>query len=174
MVPQNGWFMKMYPSVLALAFLVLPGVAAAEIKELSQADLRKAVSERGTISTRRLIAGVEDYSGGRVVDIRAFDVEGTVTYRILIRQDTGQIGTLMVDGQTGRAVQADSDIGRQIAAVSAASEGTPQLSNNGNASDNANGRSNANGRGNSNGRGNAGGNSGGNGSDKGNSGGRKN
>ncbi|WP_439153821.1 PepSY domain-containing protein [Yoonia sp.] len=167
----------MRTQIHAIAFLtcLLPGFAVAEIAEMSQAELRRAVAESGAISTRRLIAGVEDYTGGVVVDIRAFNVDGVVVYRIVVRQDDGQISTLMVDGNTGRAVSANSDSGKQITALSESSDGSPQLPDTANENASANASSNANagrnanagnnGRSNSNSggsRGNSGGNSGGN------------
>lgn len=158
--------MKSHITIIAILISVLPGLAMADIKELSQAELRAAVAERGAISTRSLISGVEDFTGGSVLDIRAFDVDGVVTYRIVVSQDDGQVSTLMVDGATGRAVSATSAVGKQVVLLSAATEGTPQLSNNGNGRGNANGRGNGRGNGNSGGNGNGGGNGGGGGGGK--------
>lgn len=171
----------MKQKIHAIAFLtcLLPGFALAEIAELSQAELRRAVADSGAISTRRLIAGVEDYTGGTVVDIRAFDVDGVVIYRIIVRLDDGQVSALMVDGTTGRAVSADSDSGKQITALSASGTGSPQLPDTANENASANASSDAsagrnanagdNGRSNS----NSGGSRGNSGGSRGNSGGNK-
>lgn len=128
---------------------------------MSQAELRAAVAANGAIPTRRLISGVEDFTGGSVVEIRAFEVDGLVTYRIIVRHDNGQVGTIMVDASSGRQVSADSETGRQIALLATASSGTPQISNSGRGNNNNNGRGSSDGRGN--GRDNSGNGNGGGG-----------
>ena len=96
----------------ALFFVALlwANSAVADVSELSQADLRAAVAEDRAIQSRTLISSVERFTGGEVIDIRAFVLEGVVTYRILFRNAAGEIGTLMVDGSTGRAVNPNSEL----------------------------------------------------------------
>lgn len=143
--------MKTCAHALLLLMFLAPAGAWADAVELNQSELRAAVADRGAISTRRLIAGVEDFTSGDVVDIRAFEVDGVVTYRIVVQLDNGQVSILMVDATTGRAVSVESDVGRQVASVAAESNGNPQFTNNRNA--NANGRRNRNGDRGNNGRG---------------------
>ncbi len=99
---------------LFLLALLWTSPAAAEVRELSQADLRLAVAEDRAIRTRTLIAGVEKFTGGDVLDIRAFARDAAVTYRILYRDKVGEIATLMVDGATGRAINPSSDEGQSV------------------------------------------------------------
>lgn len=153
---------------LAFAFLIclVPGLSWAEIKEMSQAELRAAVADNEAIPTRRLISGVENFVGGNVVEIRAFEVDGQVTYRIIIRHDNGQVGRIIVDAGSGREMRAESEVGRQIASLATASSGRSEISGDDRGNDRGNdgrnngrsdGRSGANGRDNANNGNNGGG-----------------
>lgn len=124
---------------------------------MSQAELRRAVADQGAISTIRLISGVEDFTGGRVVDIRAFDVDAVVIYRIVVRHGDGKVSALMVDGFTGRAIDAQSAAGKQVGAISAASSGMAQLPGTANSNARNNANANAGNRGNAGNRNNSGG-----------------
>ncbi|PUB17295.1 hypothetical protein [Yoonia sediminilitoris] len=172
------------------SFWTLPAAADADDRELSQRELRTAVASNSAIETRRLISGVEDYTGGDVVEIRAFLIDSVVTYSVLVRHKDGHIGSVMIDGQTGRAVTPDSQAGQQVRslvasapAASGSERGRANLnvsgtrrapgrdaSNNSRSNRNDAGRNGNSGRENGN---NGGGNSGGgnNGGGKGNSGG---
>lgn len=147
--------MKNSIKVLAFGLLSIPGFASAEIEELSQAELRSAVAGGGMISTRQLIAGVENFTGGNVVDIRAFGADSSVIYRVIVHNDDGQVSTLIVNGVTGHAISEASQLGRQIAQAAAANRGNSQIGNAGRSAS-ARGRGNAN----NNGNGNRGGNGG--------------
>lgn len=156
--------------ILSIAYVLatLPMTLAAEVSEMSQAELRSAISESRAIPTRSLIGGVENYTGGEVVDIRAFVSDGAVLYRILYRDTDSQIRSLLVDGASGRAVNPASGVGQEVVSYVNTNPGNGlalgrQGGNNGQA--NSRGRDNNNGRGNSGGS-NRGGNGNGNGRDK--------
>lgn len=169
--------------ILAGLICILPAVAQADVRELSQAELRNAVSRDQTIATRHLISGVESFTGGDVVEIRAFVADNKVTYRIMVRQPRGQLGLLMVDGATGLQVFDSSALGQEIEAYASRTPNpTTQLSSNSsipgvvanNAGGNLNGNGNGNGRGggnNGNGAGNSSSNNGNGGGNNGNGGG---
>lgn len=150
--------------------LIVSTSAFAEVSELSQAELRAAVAQERGISTRALVRGVENYTGGEVVDMRAFMDGTTLVYRILYVGTGGGIETILVDGATGREVTASSAVGQSIAQFISANPGGGNgnafgRSSQGNSAANANaGRGNNNSGGNrrDSGRGNNG-NSGGNG-----------
>jgi hypothetical protein len=99
--------------ILTVALLVA-GQAMADLQELSQTELRNAVGESRAIRTHVLITGVERFTGGSVVDIRAFENNGAIIYRVLYRGDDKSIHTLMVDGETGRSVSPESDEGSAV------------------------------------------------------------
>lgn len=152
--------------------------AAAELRELSQSDLRNAVANRQALPSRSVMSGVENYTGGTVLEIRAFEDSGVVTYRVLFRDTAGAVGAIMIDGASGRAVQPSSSTGQSISGYvsqHAASPGNGRSAaavtrSNGN-NNRANGNSNrANGNANS----DRGRSNGGTGRDRGNSGGNGN
>ena len=159
----------MKPLVIAISAILLATSASADVTELSQSDLRAAIAADRAIPTRSLVSGVENFTGGEVLDIRAF-IEGqeTFIYRILYRGPDGDVQMLLVDGGTGRQVASASSVGQSIAAFVGANPGNGQ--GNGNAFGRANrgnglgnGRNNGNNGGNNN-RGGGGGN--GNGRDR--------
>ena len=167
-------------SILFYIAAALSGVSAshADVRELSQSELRAAIASDRAIASYRLINGVEDYTGGSVMDMRAFDVDGIVTYRILIREVDGGLGAIMIDANSGRVVMPSTQVGRTVsdyAQVQAATETdeTARTQGNvnaaGNAASNLSGddddsnRTNSRGNGNDRGNGNsAGGNGNGN------------
>lgn len=91
-----------------------PAVASAEVVEMTQAELRHAVEQDRAIPTRALIGRIEDFTGGQVVDIRAFLDGSEVVYRILYLDDGGALGTVLMDGSTGLPVAPDTRIGEAI------------------------------------------------------------
>ena len=155
----------MKPLYIAIAGAFCSTFAFADVAELSQAQLRAAIAEDRAIPTRSLVSGVENFTGGEVVDIRAF-IEGTdLIYRILYRGEDGAVEMILVDGQTGRAVGSASEAGQAIAEYVSANPGQGNAfgrSGLGNGQNNGN-----NGRGNNNRGGNGNGNSGGNGNGNG-------
>jgi hypothetical protein len=163
--------MKLLSTTL-LGLLVATSVFA-QVSELSQAELRAAVAEERGIATRTLVRGVEHFTGGEVVDIRAFRDGSMLVYRILYVGTGGEIETILVDGATGRAVPETSAVGRTITQYVSANPGVGNgnafgQSRHGSGAMNANaGAGNntrgGNGRGGGNGNGNSGGNGGGNG-----------
>jgi uncharacterized membrane protein YkoI len=165
--------------VLSSVFLAasLASQTAADVRELSQSDLRQAVAERTAIGSLVLISNVEDVAGGEVVNIRAFEIDEAIVYRVLVRLDDGQLGAVTLDGASGQPLLPTSDLGTQIAtfaratsqsAVALSGDVSQGNSGNGNAGGNGNGNAGGNGNGNSggNGNGNGNGNSGGNGNGK--------
>ncbi|MFG5384771.1 hypothetical protein [Yoonia sp. R2-816] len=156
------------PTFVMLTWLA-PSASFADIQELSQTELRSVVASSDVIATSRLINGVERYTGGQVVEVRAFLVDGILAYRALVRQPDGQLGTIMVDGSTGHAITPTSRAGRQVTELSRTpSAVTTAKESNGNGRNTSSGllnRGNSNGGGNGNGNnGNGNGNGGGSGS----------
>ena len=96
--------------LLLTSLALLPAFASlADARELSQSELRAVVSARDAIPTRRLISGVEDHTGGDVVEVRAFMFEETLTYRVMFRMGDGHLAAILVDGETGHAIEDESD-----------------------------------------------------------------
>lgn len=136
----------MKPLVIAISAILFATSAVADVSELSQSELRAAVAADRAIPTRSLVAGVESFTGGQVVDIRAFlEDQQTLIYRILYRGPNGEVEMLLVDGGTGRQVASASDVGQAIAAYVGANPG------NGNAFGRDNNRGNGLGNGRNNG-----------------------
>ncbi|WP_131802269.1 hypothetical protein [Yoonia tamlensis] len=155
--------------ILATLVCLAPVAAHAQIVELSQSDLRAAIANDSVIPTRQMIAGVENFTGGDVMDVRVFLVDGTITYRILVSYGDGQLGSILVDGVRGTQIAQSSNIGSQVMAAAASGRNPNSVNaNNGNNGNNGNGN-NGNGNGNSgngnngNGNGNSGNGNNGNG-----------
>jgi len=100
--------MKLFFLLLTSLALLPASASLADARELSQSELRAVVSVRDAIPTRRLISGVEDHTGGEVVEVRAFMFEEMLTYRVLFRMEDGHLGAILVDGETGHAVDDES------------------------------------------------------------------
>ncbi len=148
------------PTFVMLTWLA-PSASFADIQELSQTELRSVVASSDVIATSRLINGVERYTGGQVVEVRAFLVDGILAYRALVRQPDGQLGTIMVDGSTGHAITPTSRAGRQVTELSRTpSAVTTAKESNGNGRNTSSGLLNRGNSGNSNGGGNGNGNNG--------------
>ena len=156
--------MKTSAHLLIIFLCAAPAVASAQVSELSQAALRSAVANDSVIGTRALILGVEKYTGGDVVDVRAFNVDGKITYRVLITYEDGRLGSLLVDAMRGTEVASTSSVGRQVLAV-AESSSSQGANFSGGATSNSGGNGNSNSGGNSNNgsNGNSGGGNSGNG-----------
>ncbi|WP_170569244.1 PepSY domain-containing protein [Ruegeria atlantica] len=137
----------------------------AVVREMKQAELRKATTSGNAIRLNRVIEGVKKYFGGTPVDARAFQTD-KVYYRILVKKPNGKIISVIVNAQTGVVVSNRSNIGRQI---SNAAKATPGNSANAASQAKANNSNNQGGNGNRGNNGRGGGNKGGNGN--GNSGG---
>lgn len=161
----------MKPFKLSIIGLLFATSVSADVNELSQAELRDAIADNRAIPTRSLVAGVERFTGGEVLDIRAFLDGAEVVYRILYRGEDGAVDTILVNGGNGRAVSADSDVALAIAGYVGANPGNGNGNAFGLSNQNGvgNGRNNGNnGRGNDNRGGNGNGNGGGNGNGNGN------
>ncbi|MGJ8622852.1 MAG: PepSY domain-containing protein [Yoonia sp.] len=176
--------------VVLVSAVTFAAQAHADARELSQHELRAAVSEGRAVRTQALITGVERYTGGEALEVRAFLEDQGVIYRVLYRTESGSVATLMVDASTGRSVSPSSTRGQSVESYAASHPegggGVAQIPTSASQSESAssnnlqgnNGNSNSgNGGGNSgngnsgNGNGNGGGNSGnGNGNGGGNSG----
>ena len=152
--------MKASTKVLAVLLCLAPTVSSAQVRELSQAELRRAVAERVAYETQSLIRGVERFTGGIVIEVRAFGVDGSVIYRVLVRHDNGRLVPIMVNGATGYEVSSSTPAGREVMTVAAStnSTGAVRVSSGSNSGNSNSGNSNS---GNSGGYGNS--NSGGNG-----------
>lgn len=90
-------------------------VAHADIQELTNAELRHAISDDRAIASYHLIASAQDHIGGAVLDVRAFEIRGTVVYRILVQQDDGALCAVMLDGTSGEIIAPSTQIGRKVA-----------------------------------------------------------
>jgi len=149
--------------------------SAAEIHEMSSAELRLAVLDDRAIGTRRLIAGIENFTQGDVMEVRAFLVDNVVMYRAMYRGSDGTVRSLIVDATNGHAVSENSSHGAQVASLarqnssnvrntavskSAANSRNDNSRSNSSSSRNENANSNISGNSNSNNSSNANSNSG--------------
>jgi hypothetical protein len=170
--------MIMFPSkaktrlpALLLSMSVLSGPAwSAEVRELSQNEIRSVVANGQSVALQTILTSVAGAVDGELVDVRSF-LAGQVYYQVTILQADGSLVMLVVDGETGSVLPSTSEAAKVVraaakqsdnAAVAASVDGQSKATgNNGNAGGNGNGNSGGNGNGNSGGNGN--GSSGGNG-----------
>lgn len=102
---------------IAASSLFFGTQTAAEIHELSRAELRSAVQSDRAIGTRRMIAGIEDFTQGDVMEVRAYLVDNIVMYRAMYRDADGTMRSLIVDATNGHAVSENSVHGSQVATL---------------------------------------------------------
>jgi uncharacterized membrane protein YkoI len=132
-------------ALLASMLGLLPHAAAADMRELSQEQMRQLVVQQQVLGAEAIITDAAATFDGDVMDIRGFLSEGRMTYRLLLKRDDGSVIELLFDGVNGQQVSHNSEMGRSVSAVA--------RSNNGNSGNNGNGNGNSGG-GKGNGRGN--------------------
>jgi hypothetical protein len=179
--------MRRAPIALCVLVAIWPLVlSAAPLRELSQAQLRAAVSSGQSVSVKEALKSVRRVVPGDPVDVRAYAGDG-VFYRVLMLQATGVVKSVVIDAETGEVLSSNSPQARDVNATAksqaksttstaknstAASNGTSAGGgkSNGNSGGNGagSGGGNAGGNGGGNGNGNGGGNAGGNGNSGGN------
>lgn len=160
--------MKIF-AIFALS-ICAASAAMADMREMSQAELRGEVAANRAISTRNLIVGVENFTGGEVVEIRAFANDGIVIYRILFQKDDGSVDSVIVDGVSGTSVSPNSTVGQQVSSLASASSAAGTVSINANNQGRSTGvgnRNNGNRNNGNGGNGNSGGGNGNSGNNKG-------
>lgn len=128
--------------------------AMADVRELSQAEIRDNVRSGQSLSLARLMKAISTRTDAEVVDVRAFKADG-IYYRVLLKKSGGQLTVAIVNARNGRFMSSRSDV---VQDVMAAARNKGNSSNNGRRNSGGNsGNSNAGGNGNGN-SGNAGGN----------------
>ena len=98
--------------LLAVASASAP-LHAAPVVELSQDQLRTAVSSKSVINPRRVYAAVESQMNSKPVDIRVFKSK-RVYYRVLVKNSNGKMSSIIVDAKSGTLVSKRSSIARKI------------------------------------------------------------
>ncbi|MDX8349911.1 hypothetical protein SLH49_18135 [Cognatiyoonia sp. IB215446] len=86
--------------------------------------MRHAIAAERAIASYHLIADVQKHIGGEVLDVRAFDLQGAVIYRVLMRQGDGTLCPLMLYGTSGEIIAPTTEIGRAIVEFSLDANGT--------------------------------------------------
>ena len=114
---MKSWFGPIFAVALGAA-----SPALCDLRELSPADLRDAVQNDHAISSRLLLQKVEQDTGGVVINMRAFTLNGTITYSLLIRHDSGTLDTVVIDGHNGGIIPPDTQIAARVAAFAQASQ----------------------------------------------------
>ncbi|MCX8955545.1 hypothetical protein OU790_19190, partial [Ruegeria sp. NA] len=92
--------------LLTIMFLVAflqPGEGNSAVRELKQAELRKATTSGNAIRLQKVIKGVEQVFGGTPIDARAFQAD-KVYYRVLVKKPNGKIVSVIVNAKTGVVV----------------------------------------------------------------------
>ncbi len=156
----------MFASLLGL----LPQGAAADMRELSQEQMRQLATQQQVLGAEAIIADAAETFGGDVIDIRGFLSEGWMTYRLLLKRDDGSVIELLVNGVNGQRVSHDSEMGQSVSAVARSNNGNGNSGKNGNGNGNSGNNGNGNGNSGNNGNGNSGNGNGNSGNGNGNSG----
>lgn len=98
------------------ALLCLATASDADVKELTQTELRQSVNTQETISLTVLIQEIEQRTGAEVVEIRAFGLDGFILYRALVQCVGGSLDAIMIDGADGSAVSSQSIMWQRVSA----------------------------------------------------------
>lgn len=85
----------------ALICIFLASTAQAQGESLTQTELRRTVSEQNALPPRQIVASIEAETGSEVIDLQAFLVQNCLTYKILLRNEAGELRTISVSGRTG-------------------------------------------------------------------------
>lgn len=113
--------MIMKPVFILLAMTCVAFPANGKDREIGQTELRSRVSSGKSMSVNRILSRMRNRIDGEIIDVRAFDVNG-VYYRMMIMKPNGRIGSLVVSGETGRAVPASSKISAAVEAAAKSSD----------------------------------------------------
>ncbi len=157
--------------MLAAILGLPPHSAAADMRELSQEQMRQLVVQQQVLGAEAIMTNAAAMFGGDVMDIRGFLSEGRMTYRLLLKRDDGSVIEVLFNGVNGQRVSDNSEMGRSVSASARSNNGNGNSGNNGNGNSGNNGNGNSGNNGNGNSGNNGNGNSGNNGN--GNSGGGK-
>ena len=79
--------------------------------------MRDLVTQEQVLSAESIVLVTSQTIGGTVMEIRGFQSEGQMTYRLLIQQPNGQIDEVLVNGTNGRHVSPSSQMGQIVSAV---------------------------------------------------------
>lgn len=126
-------------SIIALSAALLSGTPSlAEVREVSQRELRAIVANGQGMGLGPILKSVAHQTDGEAVDVRVFD-DGGLIYSILVMLPNGKMGTVFVDGQSGELV---SPWTKRAGAIKAAAKASPgQKSNNSGAASKSQGKS---------------------------------
>ena len=91
--------------------------ALADVREVGRAELREMVSTGHGLGLGSILKSVEGQTKGEAVDIRAFD-DGGLIYTILIMLPDGRMGTVYVDGTTGKVMSPNTNRSKAVKAAS--------------------------------------------------------
>ena len=137
--------------------------AVAELRELSQSELRRSVQNGQSVSLSRIMSRVSSAIDGEIVDVRAFQ-DGQIYYRVLIKQPNGRLGSVILEARSGQFMRANSSIAREIVdAVRSSGSSNRGVGPSGNRGNSGNANRGANSGGGGGNSGGGGGNSGGGG-----------
>ncbi|CAN0594251.1 unnamed protein product, partial [Ectocarpus sp. 12 AP-2014] len=143
--------------------------AIADVRELARSELRENVRLGNSMSLSRLIKVMEAKTDGKLVNVRAFEVD-EIYYHVVLKKPDGKLTVAVVNARSGKFMSRNSSVVKEV--ISATKDNSAS-NGNGNSGNNGNGNSGNNGNGNSgnNGNGNSGNNGNGNSGNNGNSGG---
>ena len=144
---------KCFPLVSLLVTLsALPAVAA-EVRELSQNEIRDIVATGQSKDLGALMAIVGQNIAGELVDVRSFEA-GDIFFQMTVLLSDGSLVTVIINGRTGALLPSNSEEAKVVRAAAKANGRNGGGSANSNAGGNGNGNSGGNGNGNSGGGGN--------------------
>jgi len=113
--------MPLHRTVVAGFMLaLLPVSSAAEVVELSQAQLRHFVAEDVVLSAGHVAALVMQDIDGMVMDIRGFHVDGQMTYRLVMQRHDGKVIEVLVNGVDGAIIGNTTQLGQRVTGASLA------------------------------------------------------
>ena len=100
--------------VFSATFVAWP--AFADVKEVSQSDLRDAVATSRALPFASLLDDVTDRMGGKLIEVRAFEDE-RIYYRVLVIDRNGRVFSAVLDATNGNFISINSQQAQAVQLV---------------------------------------------------------
>lgn len=112
---------------LATALLAGATVVSAQpadgLRELGRAEVRARAGDGRAVALPAILDRVFRSVAGEAVDVRAFDADGSLVYRLLILRPDGQVVSVVVDAARGQILPNSSPVATRVREAARAGRG---------------------------------------------------
>ena len=100
-----------------LLCLCMATATNAELRQLTQLQLRIAVQEGRVLDAATILDSLDQGDGAELLSLRAFEVDGTIVYHLIYRKALGELDTVWVNAQNASEIQPQSELGLLLSSM---------------------------------------------------------